>query len=422
MAHETLICSLVAGALCLSLLSPATATAAEEHDLAAGCLREQGIMIGDSDGKMNLDEGLTRAQLAVVLARLNGASVQIQAQQSDFALQCSFPDVPEWAKPYVGYCYANGLMVGYDTGKFGAQDGVTPAAACTVILRYTDLPDAEWDYSTACQTALSAGLTTTEATSKTEVTRGDLAVMLYRAMGRPAFGTPGAAAGSAVSLGSYKGNTLKIGERSLLIVGSDAGTGYSLSSSSPSILAVEQVDGNWVAVAKAPGTATATITTADGRTGSCAFTISADSSAGSSTAQVVDLNANMAIREEIIALVNQVRRENGVGYLAIDHRLMDASQERAEAMYTYHRTEEDCAAVRAYGYPYGFGANITAFTGVDVADIAQRAVENWVNSPGHFQTMINPDCDTIGVGVAEDPYKTVCYLFVGNPNASPLYE
>lgn len=140
---------------------------------------------------------------------------------------------------------------------------------------------------------------------------------------------------------------------------------------------------------------------------------------GQPPAQIPELDA---VRQEIVRLVNQVRRENGVGYLTIDQRLMDAAQERAETMYTYHRTEEDCAAVHAHGYPHGFGANITAFTGTATADIAQKAVENWVNSPGHFQTMIDPDCDTIGVGVAEDPYKSVCYLFVGNPNAYPLYE
>lgn len=76
-------------------------------------------------------------------------------------------------------------MVGYDTGAFGADDGVTPAAACTVILRYMDLPDVEWDYSTACQTALDQGLTTGEAIGKGEITRGDLAVMLYRALAMP---------------------------------------------------------------------------------------------------------------------------------------------------------------------------------------------------------------------------------------------
>ena len=71
-----------------------------------------------------------------------------------------------WAYTAVDYCYANGLMVGYDTGAFGADDGVTPAAACTVVLRYMDLPDTEWDYSTACQTALDFGLTSVEVAVK----------------------------------------------------------------------------------------------------------------------------------------------------------------------------------------------------------------------------------------------------------------
>lgn len=129
-----------------------------------------------------------------------------------------------------------------------------------------------------------------------------------------------------------------------------------------------------------------------------------------------------AARLEIVRLVNQVRRENGVPELTVNESLMAAAQERAETMYTSHHTKEDCEAVIAHGYPYGFGANITAFTGTATSDTAQRAVTNWVNSQGHFQTMIDPNCDTIGVGIAEDPYKTVCYLFVGNPKAHNPYE
>lgn len=128
------------------------------------------------------------------------------------------------------------------------------------------------------------------------------------------------------------------------------------------------------------------------------------------------------MRQEIVRLVNQVRKENGVPELAVNEALMTAAQERAETMYTSHHTKEDCEAVIAHGYPYGFGANITAFTGAANSDTAQRAVTNWVNSPGHFETMIDPNCDTIGVGIAEDQYKTVCYLFVGNPKAHNPYE
>ena len=139
--------------LAVVLACPALATSSEE-EIAAEYLKEQGILEGDQNGDMNLASGLTRAQLAAVLTRLNGNQEHVQAEQEFYISQCKFPDVPAWARLYVGYCYFNSLMVGYDTGVFGADDGVTPAAACTVVLRYMDLPDIQWDYNTACQTAL----------------------------------------------------------------------------------------------------------------------------------------------------------------------------------------------------------------------------------------------------------------------------
>ena len=177
---------------CLLLALPVSANAAErnEEETAAAYLFEMGIMVGDQSGNMLLDSHLTRAQLATILTRLNGNSEHVQAEQAYYIGQCKFSDVPEWAKLYVGYCYANGLMLGYDTGAFGADDGVTPQAACTVILRYLDPPDVTWDYSTACQTALDLGLTTDTAVNHAEVTRGDLAVMLYRALGHTALDVP----------------------------------------------------------------------------------------------------------------------------------------------------------------------------------------------------------------------------------------
>ena len=64
------------------------------------------------------------------------------------------------------------------------------------------------------------------------------------------------------------------------------------------------------------------------------------------------------------------------------------------------------------GYPYGFGDNLTVFTGT--ADAAQHAIDNWINSPGHFQTMIDPRCDCIGVGVTQYDGITYCYMFANN--------
>ena len=110
--------------LAVVLACPALATSSEE-EIAAEYLKEQGILEGDQNGDMNLASGLTRAQLAAVLTRLNGNQEHVQAEQEFYISQCKFPDVPAWARLYVGYCYFNSLMVGYDTGAFGADDGVT---------------------------------------------------------------------------------------------------------------------------------------------------------------------------------------------------------------------------------------------------------------------------------------------------------
>ena len=52
---------------------------------------------------------------------------------------------------------------------------------------------------------------------------------------------------------------------------------------------------------------------------------------------------------------------------------------------------------------------------------AQHAVDNWINSPGHFETMIDPRCDCIGVGVTQCDGITYCYMFVGIPNSVNFY-
>lgn len=336
---------ILSAALCvvlsLSLSIPALAAESEtEVETATDYLFQHGIMLGDSNGEMHLESGLTRAQLATVLTRLNGDLEYIQTNLTYYAGQCKFSDVPEWAKPYVGYCYTNGLMLGYDTGAFGADDGVTPAAACTVVLRYMELSDVDWDYSTACRTALDLGLTSAETVKKTEVTRGDLAVMLYRALAGTEQESPPTGNADAVRIGSYKGSSLPTGDRSSLII-NNARTGYTVASSDPAVLDVEQVAGNWVAVAKAAGTATITVTTTGGEKGSLTITVTGSITPEPSISYPVDLDANMEIREEIIALVNDIRRENGVPELVVNQSLMNAAQASASQRYTWHHAKEE---------------------------------------------------------------------------------
>ena len=182
---------------------------------------------------------------------------------------------------------------------------------------------------------------------------------------------------------------------------------------------MEKVSGFWTAIAVAPGSADVIVTDADGHSASLTLTVHQPEEIAS--AQNIASQDTDAIRQELIERINQVRRENGVSELSVNQALMDAAQYCSSLHVTYHQNKVECEAVAAAGYPHGFGSNITAFTSVPSSKIAQRAVENWINSPGHFQTMIDPACDAIGVGITDDDRGTVCFMFVGNPSAINPY-
>ena len=225
----------------------------------------------------------------------------------------------------------------------------------------------------------------------------------------------------SVRVSSYKGNTLKVGERSGLIVG-PSGADYTVISSNPDTVAVEQVLTFWVAVAKAEGTAEITATNSAGEHGSVTLTVGPATPAMPETTASGDsagLTDNMEIRQEMIWLINQTRKDNGVSELPVSEALMNAAQACSDRRYTWHHALEESQAAVDAGYPYGFGDNLTVFTGT--ADAAQRAVDNWINSPGHFETMIDPRCDCIGVGVTQYDGITYCYMFVGIPNSVNFY-
>ena len=222
-----------------------------------------------------------------------------------------------------------------------------------------------------------------------------------------------------VRVSSYKGSTLEVGERSGLIIG-PSGANYTVTSSNPDTVVVEQVLTFWVAVAKSEGTAEITVSNNSGECGAVTLTVGA---AADPAPPVEDDNTgltdNMEIRQEMIRLINQTRKVNGVSELSVNESLMNAAQVCSNRRYTWHHAPEEGQAAAEAGYPYGFGDNLTVFTGTDNA--AQRAINNWINSPGHFETMIDPRCDCIGVGVTQYDGITYCYMFVGIPNSVNFY-
>ena len=245
-----------------------------------------------------------------------------------------------------------------------------------------------------------------------------LSLLLAGAMTTALLATPAQAADppDTIRVSSYNGSTLEVGERSGLVIG-PSGMDYTVTSSDPNTVLVEQITGFWVAVAKSEGTAEITAANRAGVSGTLTLTVgSANAPASPDSAIQPD---NMEIRQELIRLINQTRKANGVSELPVSEALMNAAQVCSNRRYTWHHSQEECQAAADAGYPYGFGDNLTVFTGTE--DAAQHALDNWINSPGHFQTMIDPACDCIGVGVTQHDGITYCFMFVGIPNSVNFY-
>lgn len=187
------VCLLLCVALAFALACPALGADILTPQEAGQRMREIGIFHGNDSGDLMLDKGLTRAELATILARLDDPKGEFSAYPQGFAYMCAFTDVPDWAKSPVGYSWNRGLVKGYGNGLFGAADMVTPDAACTVILRLYGHKAGEgdiWDYNTAGAYAVGLGLIPAEAIQGTAISRGNMAVLICNAMDGKADASP----------------------------------------------------------------------------------------------------------------------------------------------------------------------------------------------------------------------------------------
>lgn len=106
---------------------------------------------------------------------------------------------------------------------------------------------------------------------------------------------------------------------------------------------------------------------------------------------------------DMLALVNQVRREAGCGPLHWDGRLATASTRHSADMVRRHYFEHVSPdgetpwdRAHAAGYPKPGGENIAAGSATFTATLDQ-----WLNSPGHRANIMNCRFVAMGVGEAE---------------------
>ena len=205
---KKLLCPLFALLIVLSLSTAAFAAdySAEE---SANALYELGLFQGTGEtvnGKpiYSLDAAQTRAQAVTMLVRLLGKEAEAKAG----TWTVPFSDLADWARPYVGYAYANGLTNGLSAERFGSDDKVTANQYLTFILRalgYSSERDFQWDKANAFSDSL--GLTHGEYRASRSFTRGDTARISYAALAQARKDSSETLAAQLVRQGAVKAKT-----------------------------------------------------------------------------------------------------------------------------------------------------------------------------------------------------------------------
>ncbi len=86
-------------------------------------------MMNGSGGEFRPNERLTRAMIAQILYNLEGAAGGVPA---------NFPDITadDWCAAAVGWASQSGIMSGYSSGLFGANDSITREQLALTLYRY----------------------------------------------------------------------------------------------------------------------------------------------------------------------------------------------------------------------------------------------------------------------------------------------
>ena len=98
------------------------------HDGVHFCM-ENGLMNGYSDGSFKPAANTTRAMIATILYRLEGAPAVSGTAFSDVAAGAYYHDAVLWAQ-------ANGVVKGYGDGTFGPDNAVTREQMAAILHRY----------------------------------------------------------------------------------------------------------------------------------------------------------------------------------------------------------------------------------------------------------------------------------------------
>ncbi|MDY3282355.1 S-layer homology domain-containing protein [Dysosmobacter sp.] len=181
------IISLLLAAVMLCGIMPTAFAASDEATAAAEALYELGLFKGtgtNSDGTpiFDLDKTPTRNQAIIMLIRLLGK--EEEALEGTWSIP--FTDVTDNMKPYIGYAYTNGLTNGYTATTYCGTNPIKANQYIAFVLRALGYESgADFEVATSYTLSDTLGITNGEYSGASAFTRGDVAMISYKALSAP---------------------------------------------------------------------------------------------------------------------------------------------------------------------------------------------------------------------------------------------
>lgn len=155
---------------------------------AVETLNKLEIVTGYEDGTFKPEDGVTRAEMAALIARIQGYGETAAANANT-----AFTDVPasHWASGYIANAAGMGIINGYGDGTFGPEDPVLYEQAVKMVmatLGYTPFAEKNGGYPTgylAAAQRYDVSLAVANAAVGQEANRGTVAQLLTNALDTP---------------------------------------------------------------------------------------------------------------------------------------------------------------------------------------------------------------------------------------------
>jgi len=175
---------MILGSVSLAFAQSFPDTKDTDYDEAATVLTDLEIISGYADGTFKPANSITRAEFAAMMIRGLGFKVAGTSAVTQF----SDVEPTYWASTYIKYASELGIIYGYGDGTFRPKNNITNDEAIAMLVRalgYKAQYLSGAFPTSHINVALGLGILDGVPTGSAEATRGDVAQLVFNALGQP---------------------------------------------------------------------------------------------------------------------------------------------------------------------------------------------------------------------------------------------